>query len=722
MDPTRTECSELLCPRSAAFVAVLSAVLVLLPGWPVAAHDVGPLPRSSVAASIGDPTLTVDPASWWLEVGNSTTLAATWTPGPPGCSVDPDWFLWTAAGGSVIGSLSDVMGASVNFTALANRSGTETILVRSAGSLECGASSEPVWGSTTSSVTVVARLSLVNLSIGPGPLRPGTTADLTGTIVGGLGPYLIGVDWADGSRTALTMTTPGTFSVPHAFPGGKFDPSVSVSDAVGSNAEQAAPEPIEVTLGPAVSIETSSSTSEVGVPSAFSARFVGTPDGYPPFAMCGEGSPLWISNEAGGENFSCDFSETGLTTVLVGLGSPNRPIVSNTLSVAVEAPLSAVAFSAGLGGELGAPSPIDVGILGGSPPFDIAALALGNPEAATLVAESDGDFLVPVDPTESGTLPIFVNVTDALGVVATAVVEVVVAPLLDLAAEFERSFGSAGSSVAVNALVTEGSPPFFWWVNATNGTWSSAVPPAGVTAAGSPFSWSGTVDPEHAETVSLEVLDASGAEANDTAVSLASPPFSAQLSASAGPPGEVGVTAEIAGGIPPYELYANASDGESWTASSGTDGLIHWWLPAHAIGPVVVSLTVLDRFGLAVRSNATVDLVPPPASSGTSDEWGALVALCVLGALAVASVFWWRRRRGRPGPSPSPDPEAVLERILEPADGADRSTVELLAEEAGVPIATARTTIDRLVTEGRIRSETSADGEEVLAWSSRSSS
>jgi len=59
----------------------------------------------------------------------------------------------------------------------------------------------------------------------------------------------------------------------------------------------------------------------------------------------------------------------------------------------------------------------------------------------------------------------------------------------------------------------------------------------------------------------------------------------------------------------------------------------------------------------------------------------------------------------------------VLRRILEPADGADRSTVELLAEEAGIPLAEVRATIDRLVESGAIRSETSTEGEEVLAWS-----
>jgi len=60
---------------------------------------------------------------------------------------------------------------------------------------------------------------------------------------------------------------------------------------------------------------------------------------------------------------------------------------------------------------------------------------------------------------------------------------------------------------------------------------------------------------------------------------------------------------------------------------------------------------------------------------------------------------------------------ATLRRIIEPADGAERFTVELLAEEAGIPLTVVRSTIDRLVSEGTVHSESGADGEEVLSWS-----
>jgi DNA-binding IscR family transcriptional regulator len=77
-----------------------------------------------------------------------------------------------------------------------------------------------------------------------------------------------------------------------------------------------------------------------------------------------------------------------------------------------------------------------------------------------------------------------------------------------------------------------------------------------------------------------------------------------------------------------------------------------------------------------------------------------------------------RRAREARREVPGPDPVATLKRIIEPAEGAERFTVELLAEEAGVPLAVVRSTIDRLVSEGTVCSESGADGEEVLSWSS----
>ena len=90
----------------------------------------------------------------------------------------------------------------------------------------------------------------------------------------------------------------------------------------------------------------------------------------------------------------------------------------------------------------------------------------------------------------------------------------------------------------------------------------------------------------------------------------------------------------------------------------------------------------------------------------------------VVGTTGAGALFWRRHARRKAVARPGPNPEEELKRIIEPADGAERFTVELLAEEAGIPLSVVRTTIDRLVAEGRVHSESGADGEEVLSWTS----
>jgi hypothetical protein len=95
----------------------------------------------------------------------------------------------------------------------------------------------------------------------------------------------------------------------------------------------------------------------------------------------------------------------------------------------------------------------------------------------------------------------------------------------------------------------------------------------------------------------------------------------------------------------------------------------------------------------------------------------AAVSAFAIGLAAVVAFLWRKRVRNRPEARDGPDPVAILRRIIEPADGADRTTVELMAEENGIPLATVRSTLDRLIAEGTVRAETGPDGEEVVAWS-----
>ena len=668
------------------------------------------------ALGVDRPSLSVDPARWWLGVGNSTALTAAWIPGTPGCSVTPSWFLWTEVGGPPLGSLSSSSGAIVNFTAVANETGTESVSVRSAGTFDCGSSSAPALATAAANVTVVAALALTNLSVGPGPVRPGTTVNLTGSVVGGVAPYSAEIAWADGSRSSVALDRSGPFSVPHTYPGGQFLPQVSIEDVLGSTTTALAPQAIEVSDQAASGIETAVDGAEVETPVLYSVRFARAPEGYPPFSLCDGLPPDWIDLGPSTENFSCSFARLGPATVIAGLGSPNLPIASSELVVPVSATLSIDVEPPVLSGEVGESSEIVVEIAGGVAPFHVAAQELGSLTPVDSLAAADGSVLVPLEDVEPGSLPVVVNVTDALGVGVTGTTTLTVEPTLILDAGFGRALTTASSSVTGNFSVTSGAPPFYWCVGASGPT-SSNTPFAGIAGAGDPFGWSGEFDPEASATVTLEVFDPSGATGNASVSSLAVAPFTAVLGASAGAPGDLEVTAELEGGVPPFTFFANASTGGPWTTSESSDGDFRWTVPEDASGPVNVSLVVVDRFGYSFEINATVDL-GIRAIPSTPSAIGEVAAGSVAIALIVAGGIWWRQhRRGRSVPPTPPDPEAVLRRILEPADGADRPTVELLAEEAGIPLDLARSTIDRLVGEGRIRSDTTSDGEEVLAWS-----
>ena len=199
------------------------------------------------------------------------------------------------------------------------------------------------------------------------------------------------------------------------------------------------------------------------------------------------------------------------------------------------------------------------------------------------------------------------------------------------------------------------------------------------------------------------------------------------------------VNVSIEGGWPPFHLLVNASDNESWNRTFWAIGSYHCRFPTLANGSLVVTALISDSLNASTAFRTSVSFpspdpvsTPPPPSTGPVGPTGApgpsvaeilglLASLAVPVGVAACTALWWRRRTRKDARKPDgPSPEAVLKKIIEPAEGAERFTVELLAEEAGIPLAEVRATIDRLVAQGTVLSESGADGEEVLSWSSES--
>ncbi len=76
----------------------------------------------------------------------------------------------------------------------------------------------------------------------------------------------------------------------------------------------------------------------------------------------------------------------------------------------------------------------------------------------------------------------------------------------------------------------------------------------------------------------------------------------------------------------------------------------------------------------------------------------------------------WFLRERKPVLREARDPVAVIRGIIEPCDGIDRPTLELLADEEGLGRDLVDRTLARLRTDGTLRYERGPDGEEVFAW------
>lgn len=684
----------------------------------------GPIPTAGAgptalrgAASTGLVALEILPANWTLTTGNSTLLTAEWADVPANCSIEPAWFAWTYAAGPVEGTFAPPAGPATNFTAVASSSGTETVEVRAAGTVTCAATARPIVAAAVSNVTVDAPLTVDNLSVVPSATSSDRNVRLTAAVAGGLGPFEVRVAWQDGNTSSERLETGDRVALNHTYSTGVYRPTLRVTDETGAVASSRSPENVDVLAGRDVRIATSPADPEAGLLTMFGASFGAREPNDPPFVECGNGSLVDASIGVSSENFTCVFPRAGPASVRAGLGDPNQGAVTNELDVTVRAPLVATIGAPFEPGEVGRPLAVPVVISGGVSPFSVAVqLGSGNP-ATVRAVDSDGTAWVPVTSVTPGAFTADTVVTDARGAVTSASDgPIAIAAPLNATVTFAESLTTVGATGTWSAWPTDGVGPFDWavfppWL--ANGSASSA----GTAASDAEISWSGDVDPEPAGALAWVLLDSAGAviEGSSSTERVSSLAGNITLTAVGG---RLAIGVSVGGGEPPYSVAVNASDGERWTFSAPSPGDYRWTVASAVGGTLLVRATLADRFGERLATNGTVTLAAETAGSGPGGSDLVWLAVPVgLGAAGVVYLLWRRRRAARTVPArPPPDPETVLREILAPADGADRPTVELLAEEAGVPASTVTATLDRLIAAGRVHSETTPEGEEVLAW------
>jgi hypothetical protein len=684
-----------------------------------------------------------------MRTGSNLTLQAVWSGGSPLCRLVPLWYRWSVDGGSATGFLNATTDPSATFTADSFGSGTAAVAVRSGAVLECGANETVLEQRSEANVSIVIPLSLSGVEIGPNPLAPGGTANLEGTVTGGAPPYTMEFAWGDGNHSTVTLPASGPFSADHRFSAGEFLPSVIASDAGGSVVNASVPETLSVGTGLEVAIAPASYVAELGVPAEFTGIADGEPTGAVTLFDCSNatvGAGVASPTIPNGTEFLCTFTAPGTAEVLFGVypPQPGGPSASVVLYEEVVAPPRLSVEPAEPVVEVGETELVRVCLSGGGLPVSLFWNLSGNRSSGTETVDSDGGGVLALPLGAAGTYTVGVRASDALGSIETnSTGEVRVESPLAANASGARSLAPYGAVVQVAGEVLAGCPPFLWWVvpnlasanaSASNGT----LPNVGV------FAWSGWYAREGNLSVIVGVADGCGETSQVGVCVPLVPPLSVEATAAPGPtsPNEtLAVNVSIQGGQPPFQLGVNASDNESWNRTVLSDGTYRWLLRTDGNGSVAVTVSVADLLGRSTESNLTVDLIrpsaqgspaptPPPPPSVVSGPYGNstsqpasdttwLLAVFIPAGGAATFVFLWRRHsRKTPRGVAGPDPEATLKHIIEPAEGAERFTVELLAEEAGIPLAIVRSTIDRLVSEGTVRSESGADGEEVLSWSS----
>jgi hypothetical protein len=733
-------------PDIAIVLAALLGIAAVATPSPLSGEGVRPAVSNSGPEE--PPILEVSPPRSTVMAGATLPLRANWTVVSVGCVGSPLWFRWEVAEGPSEGVVNPQNRSMTNFSSSGGLSGSATAEVSSGLLLTCSWGNRVVLANASAMLTVVAPLVLENLSLSPNPIGANGSTNLTAVIGNGEPPYQVQVAWGDGNVTVVDVPHPGSVSIPHRFRTGSFAPEMQVRDAFGDRVDQTVNEPVSSSPGPVLAIV--GPAADLGVPVPLRAILLHPPSQFSALAFC-NGRPVqprWsaLPDEDEG-TFTCLLMQPGVASIFVQV-TP-APCLGDPLTAELREPV-ALPFRIAVAPFPGAvenarPSVLPVRLSGGTPPFELSASSGEAPLLPATTVYSDGQALVPFVPNGTGHVAVQVLSADGTGYSnATATAGLTVVPALDATRSINETTTAFGIDVAVAVEVSGGAPPMAWWIVPASET-NGAVATNGTLEGNGTLSWDASYDAEGATSVDLTVVDALGVGWNAEIDLPLIPPL--EVSAAARGAGNssgslIVVNATIAGGLPPFAVNITANGSVGWIFSAAGDGEYSWSLPTNRSGTLALTFSVEDALGVRATVNRIVELPGPANSSNRSSSSSGggegppsggprsaapdlLVELRELGigvatltGLVVAALFLRRRRTrpDRPAP-PRIDPVEVIRGIVEPAEGAERSTVELLAEEAGISEEEARSTIDRLIAEGTLRAETGDDGEEVLAWS-----
>lgn len=705
------------------------------PPRPIGGHAPHPLGSSS--------GLTVDPARALLVGGGSVAFQAYFGLASDGCLPITSGVSWAIDGvGTLFARLNGSLGSSISLESYPYAVGIVGITATAIGLELCGGALVPYSASAGALVQIVGPLTPGGPTPSADPVLAGAPVTLSGTIAGGSAPFSVTVAFGDGTTDSFTLPGDGPFSVAHLYAVGTYRPSFSVLDALGEQADGPSQPTVVVSGRLSIAIGTPAGPAEVGRMYPMNASVLG---GLGPYTL------QWSDGLGAGPTgaaYTLDPTTAGPETVTATVTDAYGAVANASVTVLVHPRLSLdVGPVPGAGpSDLGAPVGVAIGLLGGCAPYSVAISTEPSGsrlDLAGVAAENLTEVLVPA---VTGEVWAAVNVTDADGA-STAVVapigEVVDAPALSL--NLSTTATEAGAPVELVGAVAGGVPPISYMLAssspfATTSAVTGPVGPAGL------FSWTGTFGAAGPVRLDVRIEDATGASAWANVTLGVRAGLGATLEAAL-PNGTAGaplpVEAIIAGGMPPYLVSLSASDGEYFAENLSAPGVLAWTLRPNATGPIELTLGVRDVDGATVEANRTVPVGPAPSTGDAPPATGTAPAAphgeapaplppllgdfalgagggAGLGVVLLAGARL-RGRSGRPAPTGAPPVPTTatlgtITAMLKEEGEMDRETIELRAEEDGIPPAEVSAALEEGVRTGRLSRREVPEGPPRYRW------
>jgi PKD repeat protein len=486
-------------------------------------------------------------------------------------------------------------------------SGTFTAIVTATDSLSAVATSSVA-------VTVDSKLT-VSGNANPNPTEVGTSVSFTATATGGTTPYTSYV-WTFGDGTTASTTTASTT---HTYTStGIFTAIVKVTDSSSSSATSSS---VSITVNPKLSASAiaSSNQTDVGVSESFTAAISG-----------GVGSPScsWSFGD-GSTDTVCSTSHSYTT---VGTFAANLTLkdslgvtVASSVTVTVNA-VPVVDFSFTPSSPTNGQSvTFTATTTYGTGPFTFSwSFGDGNSGSGNPVSHT---YATP------GTLTVSLNVTDALGDLATKSYSVVVMLGFGVSiTSVNPSPSEVGVQVVLTATVVGGTPPYTC-------SWSFGD---GSSAAG--CSASHTYTSAGNFTITINAGDSTGQTMTDSRSLVVNARLVTKAGASPNPTDmtfSVNFTAAMLGGVSPVSCSWTFGDGSSGTGCTTT----HTYA---SLGSFTANVTATDSLGITAIGTVTITVnsqlsLNTPADSPNPTEVGTVVTFTVTatGGTAPYTSYSW---------------------------------------------------------------------------------